>query len=50
MDVLGFASVVKKGPKTVASVTPGGFALFIISTSEETPRTSERRMNSFQLE
>jgi hypothetical protein len=40
------ASLVKKGPKTVPTVALGGFALLSISTREETPRVSERRIIS----
>ena len=36
----------KKGPRTVDSVAPGGLALFIESISAETPNVSERRINS----
>jgi hypothetical protein len=37
---------VKKGPRTVDSVAPGGLALFIESTRVEAPNVSERRINS----
>jgi hypothetical protein len=44
-DIWG-ASWVWKGPRTVPSVELGGLGWSIESTSNERPRTSERRMNS----
>src|SRR3712207_7287446 len=39
----------KNGPNTVAWVAPGGFLLLIPTTSIDTPRVSESRMNSWRL-
>ena len=39
----------KKGPKTVDSVAPGGRRLFMPTTSIDSPRVSEARMNSWRL-
>lgn len=46
MVLLSWASSVKKGPSTVASVAPGGLALFIILTRLDTPRVSDSKINS----
>jgi hypothetical protein len=40
---------VKKGPKTVDSVAPGGFGWFCASTRAEMPKMSESKMNSCRL-